>query len=111
MIGHICGIPVGEYGPILNWEVNDDTSTPRREGYPTWSWLSRKGSITFLYSTPLASICVQTRRDVDLDATPEWETVPSEGPWVSIAEYSIRSDLRIQPSGAGDDPNLIRISG
>jgi hypothetical protein len=110
-VGHICGVPVGKDGLKLEWTGDDHTPTPRREGFPTWSWLSRKGPITFSRYRPLASIFVQTRSDFDLEATSKWETVPSKRPWVSIAGYSNRSDLRTQPSDADDDPNLIRISG
>jgi hypothetical protein len=111
-VGHICGVPFEENGLLLAWESNDPTPTPRREGFPTWSWLSRKGSISwFSWASSLASVSVQKRSDVDFEATPEREDMPPEGLWVSIAGCSNRSELRTQPAVIDNNPRLIRISG
>ena len=110
-VGHICDIPVGKDGPELCWEGHDSTLIPRREGFPTWSWLSRKGLIPFPYKTPLAFISVQTHNDIDFEATSKLEAVPSDDLWVSITACSNRSDLRTQFPGVKDDPHSIRISG
>lgn len=111
-VGHICGVPVGEDGLKLCWKGNHDTPTPRREGFPTWSWLSRKGLISWTcYISSSASVSVQRRSDINLGATSKRETMPLEGLWDSIAECSDRSDLQTLPSGADDNPHLIKISG
>jgi hypothetical protein len=111
-VGHICGVPVGENGLELCWKGNHDTPTPRREGFLTWSWLSRKGPIKwFVYKPCLASVSIPKRSDIDLGATSKGETMPSGRLWVSVAGCSDRSDLRTQPAGVDDNPHLIRISG
>ena len=111
-VGHIYGVPVGKEGPRLWWYGDHDTRTPRREGFPTWSWLSRKGSISWFTSRQsLASVSVQKPSDIDLEATSKRETIPSEELWVSIAEYSNRSDLQTRRYGVDDNPRMIRISG
>ena len=111
-VGHIYGVPVGKEGPRLWWYGDHDTRTPRREGFPTWSWLSRKGSISwFPYGQSLASVSIQKPSDIDLEATSKRETIPSEELWVSAAECSNRSDLQTRPYGADGNPHLIRISG
>ncbi|CAI9631203.1 unnamed protein product [Alternaria burnsii] len=111
-VGHIYGVPVGKEGPRLCWYGDHDTRTPRREGFPTWSWLSRKGPIIgFPSRRSLASVSVQKPSDIDLEATSKRETIPSEQLWVSIAECSNRSDLQTRPYGADGNPHLIRISG
>lgn len=112
IVGHICGVPVGQDGVQLCWRGNHDTRTPRREGFPTWSWLSRKGRILFSYAImPVASVSVQTRSDIDLKATSKGDSMPSGRLWISVARCSDRSDFRTQPAGVDDNPHLIRISG
>jgi hypothetical protein len=109
MVGHICGIPVADHGLSLAWEVHGPSS--RREGFPTWSWLSRVGPISALGGPALASISIQTRGDVDSEAVTEKKAVPLEKVWVSITEYAYQGTVRARPSGADDSPRLLRLIG
>jgi hypothetical protein len=109
MIGHICGIPVADHGLCLDWAGHGPSL--RREGFPTWSWLSRVGPISSLGGPALASISIQTRGDVDSEAVPDRKAVPLKKAWVSITEYSYQGTVPARPSGADDSPRLLKLTG
>ncbi|CAN9339766.1 unnamed protein product [Alternaria alternata] len=110
MIGQICGIPVENYGLQLNWKVHHDQPTPRREEFPIWSWLCRKGPISFGENKPLGSISVQKCGDVELKAVSGRAAELSEESWISIAEYSHQAAARTPRFGTDEGPRLLRIT-